>query len=98
MEFLDVPMRRIIQTITMSKAFGVYRGAVLEPRRLCDKIVSRSRLFTGNTPLPLPLANAALTALNLLRTDPRRRRRLPFNVSSVKAALREAGFTLPDGL
>lgn len=96
-EFLGVTARRIIQTITLSKAFGVYGGAVLGPQRLRERIISRSRLFTGNTPLPLPLANAALTAINVLGADATLRRRLLFNSSTVKTAVREAGFTPPDG-
>ena len=97
MEFLGVPGGRFIQTITLSKAFGVYGGAVLGSRRLRNSILTRSRLFTGNTPLPLPLASAALTALEVVRNDPKLRRRLVFNAGYVKAALREAGFELPDG-
>ncbi len=97
LEFLGVSEERIIQTVTFSKAFGVYGGAVLGSRRLRDRIVSRSRLFTGNTPLPLPLANAVLTALQVIRADARMRRRLLFNTRYVKAALRSAGFPVPDG-
>jgi 7-keto-8-aminopelargonate synthetase-like enzyme len=89
--------RRLIQTITFSKAFGVYGGAILGSRAVQRKIIARSRLFSGNTPLPLPLAAAALTSLNVLRSDARRRRRLVVNASYVKAALREAGLIINDG-
>jgi 7-keto-8-aminopelargonate synthetase-like enzyme len=58
---------RIIQTTTLSKAFGVYGGAILGSAEIREKIVAGSRIFTGNTPLPLPLAAAAMTAL-----DPRK--------------------------
>jgi len=97
LEFLGVSDGRIIQTVTLSKAFGVYGGAVLGSRRLRNRIISRSRLFTGNTPLPLPLANAALTALQVVRDDTRMRRRLLFNTRYVKSALNSAGFPAPDG-
>jgi 7-keto-8-aminopelargonate synthetase-like enzyme len=96
-QFLDVPVRRIIQTITLSKAFGVYGGAVLGSRKLCGQIAATSRIFTGNTPLPLPLANAALASLKILRADPGLRRRLALNTSRVKGALEEAGLELPHG-
>ena len=96
-QFLGVPTRRIIQTITLSKAFGVYGGAVLGSRKLCGQITAASRIFTGNTPLPLPLANAALASLKILRADPSLRRRLALNTSRVKGALAEAGLTLPPG-
>jgi len=97
LEFLGESDERIIQTVTLSKAFGVYGGAVLGSRRLRDRIFSRSRLFIGNTPLPLPLANAARTALQVVRADARMRRRLLLNTRFVKAALRSAGFPLPEG-
>ena len=96
-EWLGVSEERIIQTVTLSKAFGVYGGAVLGSRRLRDRIVSRSRLFTGNTPLPPPLANAALMALQVVRADARMRRRLLVNTRYVKAAFDEAGFPATDG-
>ena len=96
-ESLGVPGRRLIRTITLSKAFGVYGGAVVGSHAVRKKIVARSRLFVGNTPLPLPLAAAALASLEIVRRDPRLRRRLVFNTSYVKAALREAGLPVNDG-
>src|SRR5262249_44347191 len=53
-EHLGVEPRRVIQTITMSKAFGAYGGAVLGPDGVARNIIGRSRLFAGHTPLPLP--------------------------------------------
>jgi 7-keto-8-aminopelargonate synthetase-like enzyme len=96
-EYLGVPASRIIQTITLSKAFGVYGGAVLGSREVQRKIIARSRLFVGNTPLPLPLTAAALTSLEIVRSDPGLRRRLNFKANYVKAALREIGWSISDG-
>jgi 7-keto-8-aminopelargonate synthetase-like enzyme len=96
-EFLGVSDRRLVRAVTLSKAFGVYGGAVIGSRAVRRKIIRRSHLFVGNTPLPLPLAAAALVALDLLRRDPRLRSRLVFNACYVKAALREAGFSINDG-
>jgi len=97
MEHMGVSDERIIQVMTLSKAFGVYGGAVLGSRRLRDRVVSRSRLFTGNTPLPLPLANAALTALRIVRTDTRMRRRLMENMRQLTTALGGCGIPLLNG-
>lgn len=91
------PEPRLIQTITLSKAFGTYGGAILGPAELRRKIIKRSRLFVGNTPLPLPLAAGGLAALQLVGANPTLRRRLHFNSSHVKAALREGGFPINDG-
>jgi 7-keto-8-aminopelargonate synthetase-like enzyme len=95
-ELEGVDRRQLIQTITLSKAFGGYGGAVLCPRTVREKILARSRLFVGNTPLPLPLANAALAALGLLRQDRRLRWRLGENVADCKRRLRLGGLLLPD--
>jgi 8-amino-7-oxononanoate synthase len=91
-EFAGVSQRRIIQTVTLSKAFGVYGGAILATRQLRRQIIARSRLFTGSTPLPLPLASAALKAVGLLRNGSRLRARLQRNADRLKAALSGAGF------
>jgi 7-keto-8-aminopelargonate synthetase-like enzyme len=53
-------------------------------------------LFVGSTPVPLPLANAALAAIKIAKEDKGLRRRLAQNVAYAKAALREAGLALPE--
>jgi len=93
-EHLRVRSNRIIQSVSLGKAFGVYGGAVLGPRTLCERIRKRSRLFGGNTPLPLPLINAALQAVQIMKSDKSLRRRLEENTSYVKRGLRQAGLPL----
>jgi 7-keto-8-aminopelargonate synthetase-like enzyme len=95
-EFSGVGRRRIIQTITLSKAFGAYGGAILGSRGLCRAVISGSRLVTGNTPLPLPLAAAALTSVELVGSDDRLRTRLARNTDHVKSSLRQKGISIPE--
>src|SRR6185503_7693625 len=95
-EHADIVARRVIQTITLSKAFGVYGGAVLGTIALRKKIVDRSRVLVGNTPLPLPLANAALKSLEILESDRGLHERLAINTQHVKSALREAGLSVEE--
>jgi 7-keto-8-aminopelargonate synthetase-like enzyme len=95
-ELENVDRRRIVQTITLSKAFGVYGGAILCSRKVRKKIVEQSHLFAGNTPLPLPLAHAAIEATRILKRDKRLRARLSGNAAFVKESLRRAGLSLPD--
>jgi 7-keto-8-aminopelargonate synthetase-like enzyme len=95
-EVEGVSRARIVQNITLSKALGVYGGAVLCSPSLRARIVSRSRIFGGATPVPLPLAYAAGQALEILGTDLRLRRRLKENTLYVRAGLRRAGFVLAD--
>ena len=82
---------QIIQTITLSKAFGTYGGAILASESLRRRIVDKSRMFLGSTPLPLPLANAAIKSVQILKSDRSLRKRLIANVKLVKEALRAAG-------
>ncbi len=53
-------------------------------------------MFVGSTPLPLPLANAALAGVRVLREEAGLRRRLTENAAYVKTALREAGLALAE--
>jgi 8-amino-7-oxononanoate synthase len=87
---------RLVQTISLSKAFGVYGGAVLGSERVIGTLRERSRIFQGNTPPPLPLVNAALTSLKILKTDRYLRTRLNANAAHLKNALRSAGWPLAE--
>ncbi|MBI4328034.1 MAG: pyridoxal phosphate-dependent aminotransferase family protein, partial [Chloroflexi bacterium] len=92
----EVPRDRIIQTVALSKAFGVYGGAILCANGLAKKILAGSSLFNGNTPLPLPLAWAVLQAVKVLKCDSNLRRRLMQNTGCVKTALRTANLPVQD--
>jgi len=96
LEHEDIPRRRIVQCVTLSKAIGVYGGAVLGSRELRRKILERSRMLVGSTPLPLPLACAALQALKILKTGKAMRTRLFRNADYVKGSLRKCGFEISD--
>lgn len=86
-ELAGVPRKQIIQTVTLSKAFGVYGGAILCSRELRERMIAKSSIFAGSTPLPLPLAFAAIRAFELVGADPRMRRHLIDNVRYMKSAL-----------
>jgi 7-keto-8-aminopelargonate synthetase-like enzyme len=96
LEHAGVPRQRVIQTIALSKAFGCYGGAVLCSTKMRDRIIERSRVFNGNTPLPLPFANAALTAVQLLQQSVKWRDRINVNALRVKQDLRDAGHDIPE--
>ncbi len=96
LEAEGIGRRRVVQCITLSKAFGAYGGAVLGARALREQLLTRSRLFVGTTPLPLPMANAAVTATRILKRGKHLRSRLIQKTNHVKAALRKAGFNLPE--
>jgi 7-keto-8-aminopelargonate synthetase-like enzyme len=80
----------------LSKAFGVYGGAVLGTAKVIEAIQNRSRVFSGNTPPPLPLVNATLASLMILKSDPSHRARLRANTARIKDALRVAELPIVD--
>ena len=83
---------RVIQTITLSKAFGVYGGAILGNKPLRRCILDRSRMFVGSTPLPLPLVNACIKSVALLDSNKGMRMRLSRNSAYVHDELLKHGF------
>jgi 7-keto-8-aminopelargonate synthetase-like enzyme len=91
LEHEGVTRKGIIQTITLSKAFGIYGGAILGTVSLRQRILDHSKMFLGSTPLPLPLANAAMTSVHILKRDRSLRARLVANTNFVKSALHGAG-------
>jgi len=92
LEHERVGRSRVIQTVTLSKAFGVHGGAVLASRSLTSRLLARSALFTGGTPLPLPLAAAALASVRRLQSDSSLLERLAANTRRVKETLRARGW------
>ncbi len=96
LEFAGVSRQRIIQCTTLSKTFGAYGGVVLASRTVREKILSRSNAFIGTTPLPPPLAGAALTALKIFQREPARRKRLVQNTQYLRAKLRAAGWEISE--
>ena len=96
LEHAGVSRQRIIQTITLSKALGAFGGAILCDSRLRQQILARSQLFIGSTPPPLPLANAALESIRILKTDRRLRARLAANTGYVRKKLRAVELRLEE--
>lgn len=81
-EQAGIARHNVIQTVTFSKAFGVYGGAVLSDSARAEAVIERARAVTGNTPLPLPLAAAVLEAMTLLKRDRTFLQRLRANIAT----------------
>jgi 7-keto-8-aminopelargonate synthetase-like enzyme len=90
-EIENVHRDRLIQNITLSKAFGCYGGAILCSQKMRAKLI-QSRIFVGSTPLPPPLAAGALAAVSLVQSDRTLRARLHENSNYLKTKLRASGF------
>lgn len=79
-EWAGIDRRNVIQTVTFSKAFGAFGGAILCEKAVASRVVSQSSALAGSTPLPLPLVAAVLAALKIHRNEPRHRERLWRNI------------------
>ena len=80
----------------MSKALGAFGGVVLTTRLVREKILARSRMFAGTTPVPPPLAGAALAALKILQREPARQKKLFRNLFQVRTQVRRAGWEIAE--
>ena len=96
LEHEGVSRERVIQCGTLSKAFGAFGGVVLASRDVREKILAHSRSFVGTTPLPPPLAGAALESLKILSRDTARRKKLFANLSWLRGKLRAAGWKISE--
>lgn len=67
-EHLGVSRERVIQTTTLSKAFGCYGGAIIASNDVCDAVRSKSAVITGATPFPLSHAAASIAATEVLKS------------------------------
>jgi 8-amino-7-oxononanoate synthase len=95
-EHEGVSRERIIQCATLSKAFGAFGGIVLCSHAVRERIMAYSRSFVGTTPLPPPLAGAALASVKILGRDTARRKRLFTNLSWLRHRLRAAGWEVAE--
>lgn len=87
----------IYQTGTLSKAFGGFGGVVVGTEPLMQSVRTRSMGFVGSTPMPLPVAAAALRAIEILAASPELVTQLSERVQSFKAFLRSLGFRAAAG-
>ncbi len=79
---------------TLSKALGSYGAYVAGSSVLIDFLVNRARSFIYTTGLPPALAAAADTAIEIMKAEPQRIRRLWSNAAHLRQRLAQAGFAL----
>ena len=77
---------------TLSKALGSYGAFCCCSEEIKALLVNRARTLIFSTALPPPSVGAALAALQVLRDEPERLRRLHDNAAVLRGGLREAGF------
>ena len=72
-EAAGIPHERFLYMGTLGKALGCQGGFVVGPQPLIDVLRNRARTFIYTTALAVPVAAAAVAALDLLRAEPHRR-------------------------
>jgi 7-keto-8-aminopelargonate synthetase-like enzyme len=97
-EHQKISRKQVIQTVTLSKSFGTYGGAILCSPDLRREILARSPIFGGSTPLPLPLASAALKSIEIMRGLKNIRSRLLVKATLAKKQLEDAGLLSSTGI
>jgi 8-amino-7-oxononanoate synthase len=77
---------------TLSKALGAYGAYVAGSSALIDFLINRARSFIYTTGLPPAIAAAADTAIEIMKAEPQRIRRLWQNAVYLRERLAQAGF------
>jgi 8-amino-7-oxononanoate synthase len=86
-----------ISVVTLSKAIGVYGGAICGSREFCDCVINFGRSYIFSTSIPPAIAAAVEVAIDVLRTEPQRQERLTALARDLRSGLRAAGLAIPAG-
>jgi 8-amino-7-oxononanoate synthase len=97
-ELLGVESRIAVRIGTLSKAAGALGGFVTGPQTLIDWLWNRARTQMYSTALPVPICRAAMAALEIMESEPDRRRRVVDLAASLRIQLRAQNFFVPDGI
>jgi glycine C-acetyltransferase/8-amino-7-oxononanoate synthase len=82
-----------VQVGTLSKALGAYGAYITGSSVLIDFLINRARSFIYTTGLPPAIAAAADAAVEIMRAEPTRIRRLWDNAAHLRGQLEAAGFS-----
>jgi 8-amino-7-oxononanoate synthase len=94
-EEAGLPAGSFIHTGTLSKGLGVFGGLVAGPAGMAAKIVEKSLAFVGGTPIPPPIAAAAIRSIQILQENPGLIAGLRSRMLRVRERLRAMGLRVP---
>ncbi len=97
-ELLNVESRIAVRIGTLSKALGALGGFVVGSQDLTDWLWNRARTQMFSTALPVPICAAAVAALEIVASEPDRRRSVVLLAEDLRARLRDCGFDVPAGI
>jgi 8-amino-7-oxononanoate synthase len=93
---LGVTGVRLHSAHTLSKALGCHGGIIAGDAELISKLRANAPAYVAHSPSPLPVAAAAVKALDLTRGVSTLRNRLWANVAQARTGLRGLGWPLAD--
>lgn len=86
-----------VTVVTLSKGLGSAGGAVCASQRFCDAVVNFGRAYIYSTQLPSSAAAAAEAAIDVMRDEPERQRRVRELAIRVRRELVASGLAVPAG-
>ena len=95
-EHLGVEDRIHVRVGTLSKSLGGAGGFVAGPQNLIEWLTNRARPYGFSTAPPSAVATAALYALDIVKTEPQRRRILLARAASLRQRIRQQGWNTGD--
>jgi 8-amino-7-oxononanoate synthase len=93
-EHFNVQSEVDIVVTSASKGLGAFGGIVAGKRELIDLLINRSPAFIFTSAIPPDICAATSTALDVLESEPDRRKRLLSTARHVRASLVELGFDI----
>jgi 8-amino-7-oxononanoate synthase len=93
-ELCGVAERAPVRVGTLSKALASAGGVVAGSRTLVDWLQNRARPYMFSTAQPAAVAAAALTAVEIVESEPYRRERVLASAAFVRERLRAAGWNV----
>jgi 8-amino-7-oxononanoate synthase len=86
-----------VSVITLSKALGCAGGAVCGTRGFADALLNFGRAYIYSTSVPAAIAAAVGAAIDVLRDEPERQRRVRELAGQVRGELARLGNVVPPG-
>lgn len=87
---------RVVVTTTLAKGLGCYGGVVMGKAGFVRQVREKAWVYRSSTPVPPPIAEAARTAIAILRSDPTLTRNLRRNCTLIREGLLRMGLPVPE--